>query len=88
MRRMCASSGSRTRANCLEGNYPTVGPRMLFRTKSASMDILQDIRYIKSTKMLFLLCKAGASIRLLRTSVFLMSSAEIVRINLADGDRL
>jgi hypothetical protein len=26
---MCASSGSRTRANCLEGNYPTVGPRML-----------------------------------------------------------
>jgi hypothetical protein len=24
-----ASSGSRTRANCLEGNYPTVGPRML-----------------------------------------------------------
>jgi hypothetical protein len=25
----CASSGSRTRANCLEGNYPTVGPRML-----------------------------------------------------------
>jgi hypothetical protein len=24
-----ASVGSRTRANCLEGNYPTVGPRKL-----------------------------------------------------------
>jgi hypothetical protein len=38
---VCALSGSRTRTNCLEGNYPTVGPTVLDDRRARKLSILR-----------------------------------------------